>query len=168
MDMNLSYKGLQSYGLSKITTVNKDFTTNIITLTFESALNSYNVGDQISLTLTGNQAIGYASHAEGVWTVAAERGSHVEGYCTSTNSEYQHVQGKHNAPDSSALFIIGNGNTYAKSNAMTVQSGGDLWVSGNIKVGGTKYSDATATVLTSENFHQYVDAYVQEILNRRY
>ncbi len=78
------------------------------------------------------------------------------------------MQGKYNAPDSSALLIVGNGNSYAKSNAMTVQSNGNLWVSGDIKVGGTQHSDATATVLTSENFHQYIDAYIQEILDRRY
>ena len=167
MDMNLSYRRLQPWSLPKITTVNKNFTTNEITLTFEEAINK-NVGEQINLHLLGNQAIGNASHAEGIWTVAAELGSHAEGYCTSTNSAYQHVQGKYNAPDSSALFIIGNGSSGNKSNAITVQTNGSLWVHQDIKVGGTKYDDATATVLTSENFHQYVDAYVQEILNRRY
>lgn len=168
MDMNLSYRGLQPQNLSKITAVNKNFTTNEITLTFEEAVDYYSVGDQIGLVIKGNQAIGEASHAEGMWTVAAEKSSHAEGYCTSTNREYQHVQGKYNAPDSSALFIIGNGSSDNKSNAMTVQTNGSLWVHQNIKVGGTKYDNATATVLTSENFHQYVDAYVQEILNRRY
>ena len=167
MDMNLSYRGLQPQNLSKITAVNKNFTTNEITLTFEEAINK-NVGDQIGLVIKGNQAIGEASHAEGMWTVAAEKSSHAEGYCTSTNREYQHVQGKYNAPDSSALFIIGNGSSDNKSNAMTIQHNGYLWVQNGIKIGGTKYDDATATVLTSENFHQYVDAYVQEILNRRY
>ena len=78
------------------------------------------------------------------------------------------MQGEFNAPDSLSLFIIGNGYGNNKSNAMTVQYNGSLWVSNDIKVGGTKYDDATATVLTSENFHQYIDAYVQEILNRRY
>lgn len=167
MDMNLAYRGFQSWDLSKITAVNKNFTTNEITLTFEEAVNK-SVGDQIELNIKGNQAIGEASHAEGMWTVAAEKSSHAEGYCTSTNREYQHVQGKYNAPDSSALFIVGNGDSNNKSNAMTVQYNGYLWVQQGIKVGGTKYDDATATVLTSENFHQYIDAYVQEILNRRY
>lgn len=167
MDMNLSYHRLQPWSLPKITAVNKNFTTNEITLTFEEAINK-NVGEQINLDLLGNQAIGNASHAEGMWTVAAELSSHAEGYCTSTNSAYQHVQGKYNAPDSSALFIIGNGSSGNKSNAITVQTNGSLWVHQDIKVGGTKYDDATAIVLTSENFHQYVDAYVQEILNRRY
>ena len=167
MDMNLSYNMLQPQNLSKIITVNKNFTTNEITLTFEEAVDK-SVGDQIGLVIKGNQAIGNASHAEGIWTVAAENYSHAEGYCTSTNSECQHVQGKYNVPDSSALFIIGNGNSSNKSNAMTVQTNGYLWVQQGIKVGGTKYGDATATVLTSENFHQYVDAYIQEILNRRY
>ena len=168
MNMNLSYLKFQPWGLPKITAVDKNFTTNTITLTFEEAVNSYSVGETIQLTLKGNQAIGDSSHAEGIWTVAAENGSHAEGYCTSTNSEYQHVQGKFNAPDSSALFIVGNGYSNNKSNAITVQHNGSLWVSNDIKVGGTKYDNATATVLTSENFHQYIDAYVQEILNRRY
>ena len=168
MDMNLSYRGFQPWGKPKITAVNKNFATNIITLTFEEAVDSYSVGQAIQLTFDGNQAIGDSSHAEGIWTVAAEKGSHAEGYRTSTNREYQHVQGELNAPDSSAIFIIGNGYNNNKSNAMTVQHNGSLWVSSDIKVGGTKYDNATATVLTSENFHQYVDAYVQEILNRRY
>ena len=168
MDMNLSYRGFQPWEKPKITAVNKNFETNIITLTFEEAVNSYSVGQAIQLIFDGNQAIGDSSHAEGIWTIAAEKGSHTEGYRTSTNREYQHVQGELNAPDSSAIFIIGNGYNNNKSNAMTVQHNGSLWVSSDIKVGGTKYDNATATVLTSENFHQYVDAYVQEILNRRY
>lgn len=168
MDMNLSYRGFQPWGKPKITAVNKNFETNIITLTFEEAVNSYSVGQAIQFIFDGNQAIGDSSHAEGIWTIAAEKGSHAEGYRTSTNREYQHVQGELNAPDSSAIFIIGNGYNNNKSNAMTVQHNGSLWVSSDIKVGGTKYDNATATVLTSENFHQYVDAYVQEILNRRY
>ena len=169
MDMNLSYSGFQPLGgLPKITAVNKNFATNIITLTFEEAVDSYSVGQEIRLAFDGNQAIGDFSHAEGVWTVAAEEGSHAEGCGTFTNREYQHVQGKYNASDSSALFIIGNGYSNTRSNAITVQESGSLWVSNDIKVGGTKYDNATATVLTSENFHQYVDAYVQEILNRRY
>ena len=169
MDMNLSYSGFQPLGgLPKITAVNKNFATNIITLTFEEAVDSYSVGQEIRLAFDGNQAIGDFSHAEGMWTVAAEEGSHAEGCGTFTNREYQHVQGKYNASDSSALFIVGNGYSNIRSNAITVQEDGSLWVSNDIKVGGTKYDNATATVLTSENFHQYVDAYVQEILNRRY
>lgn len=169
MDMNLPYSGFQPLGgLPKITAVNKNFTTNIITLTFEEAVDSYSVGQEIRLAFDGNQAIGDFSHAEGMWTVAAEEGSHAEGRGTFTNREYQHVQGKYNASDSSALFIVGNGYSNIRSNAITVQEDGSLWVSNDIKVGGTKYDNATATVLTSENFHQYVDAYVQEILNRRY
>lgn len=169
MDMNLPYSGFQPLGgLPKITAVNKNFTTNIITLTFEEAVDSYSVGQEIRLAFDGNQAIGDFSHAEGMWTVAAEKSSHAEGCGTFTNREYQHVQGKYNASDSSALFIVGNGYSNIRSNAITVQEDGSLWVSNDIKVGGTKYDNATATVLTSENFHQYVDAYVQEILNRRY
>lgn len=169
MDMNLSYRGFQPLGgLPKITAVNKNFTTNIITLTFEEVVDSYSVGQEIKLLFDGNQAIGDSSHAEGMWTVAAEEGSHAEGCGTFTNREYQHVQGKYNTSDSSALFIVGNGYSNIRSNAITVQENGSLWVSNDIKVGGTKYDNATATVLTSENFHQYVDAYVQEILNRRY
>lgn len=169
MDMNLPYSGFQPLGgLPKITAVNKNFTTNIITLTFEEAVDSYSVGQEIRLAFDGNQAIGDFSHAEGMWTVAAEEGSHAEGRGTFTNRECQHVQGKYNASDSSALFIVGNGYSNIRSNAITVQEDGSLWVSNDIKVGGTKYDNATATVLTSENFHQYVDAYVQEILNRRY
>lgn len=67
MDMNLSYRGFQPLGgLPKITAVNKNFTTNIITLTFEEVVDSYSVGQEIKLLFDGNQAIGDSSHAEGM------------------------------------------------------------------------------------------------------
>ena len=66
MDMNLSYLKFQPWGLPKITAVDKNFATNIITLTFEESVNSYSVGQAIELTLMGNQAIGDSSHAEGI------------------------------------------------------------------------------------------------------
>lgn len=67
MDMNLPYSGFQPLGgLPKITAVNKNFTTNIITLTFEEAVDSYSVGQEIRLAFDGNQAIGDFSHAEGM------------------------------------------------------------------------------------------------------
>ena len=66
MDMNLSYRGFQPWGKPKITAVNKNFATNIITLTFEEAVDSYSVGQAIQLTFDGNQAIGDSSHAEGI------------------------------------------------------------------------------------------------------
>ena len=66
MDMNLPYRGFQPFGKPKITAVSKNFTTNIITLTFEEAINSYSVGQEIQLTFDGNQAIGDSSHAEGI------------------------------------------------------------------------------------------------------
>lgn len=66
MDMNLSYLGFQPWGKPKITAISKNFTTNIITLTFEEVVDSYSIGEAIQLIFDGNQAIGDSSHAEGI------------------------------------------------------------------------------------------------------
>lgn len=56
------------------------------------------------------------------------------------------------------LFIVGNGKevkgNITRSNAMTVDWSGNAWFAGNIKIGGTSYSDADSEELATK---EYVD-----------
>lgn len=98
-------------------------------------------------------ASGQASHAEGRWTEATGLASHTEGEHTEAQGSYSHatgyytiaqganqtVIGKYNIPDgtwenlpSESAFIVGNGAWYGRSNAFSVNWGGDIYPSGNI------------------------------------
>ena len=102
-------------------------------------------------TASGNQshaegsettASAYCSHAEGSRTIASENRSHAEGYYTIANHKAQHVEGQYNIADPSTattdargtyVHIVGNGTADdARSNALTLTWGGDLWHSGRL------------------------------------
>lgn len=105
----------------------------------------------------GTKAIGKASHAEGWSTQAIDEYSHAEGSYTVANGESQHVQGKWNKEDTENKYahIVGNGTSSSKrSNAHTLDWGGNAWYQGDIRVGGTSYDDGKtletkATITTS-------------------
>lgn len=80
-------------------------------------------------------ASGNSSHAEGHDTTASGNGSHAEGYETQASSEYQHVQGKGNIEDSSGTYahIVGNGTSFARSNAHTLDWSGNAWFAGTVE-----------------------------------
>lgn len=104
----------------------------------------------------GTTASGVGSHAEGGYTIASEIGSHAEGgyttasgYCshaegykTIANHKAQHTEGEYNIADTSTadastrgtyVHIVGNGTSgTARSNALTLTWGGDLWHSGKL------------------------------------
>lgn len=110
------------------------------------------------------KAIGDYSHAEGWATYASGVAAHVEGYNTAAYSEYQHVQGKFNVRDNENKYahIVGNGggrdeegNTI-QSNAHTLDWEGNAWYSGDIRVGGTNYDDAS-TLLTDEHVFETIE-----------
>ena len=95
----------------------------------------------------GNSTIasGYNSHAEGNFTTASGDQSHAEGYYTTATHKSQHVEGEYNIADSSTatadnrgtyVHIVGNGTSdTARSNALTLTWGGDLWHSGRLSHG---------------------------------
>lgn len=87
------------------------------------------------------------SHAEGRKTIASGDYSHAEGYNTITSGENQHVQGKWNIADTTSAHIVGNGEYNNRSNAHTLDWEGNAWFAGNIKIGGTSYSDTNAKTL---------------------
>lgn len=149
--------------------ISYDTTTKTLTLPFTSL----NLTDLTYIRLYKNATVADSNNSIAIGTnVQTESNNSVAiGTGLISNSQYQLVQGSYNntAGSSNLLYVLGNGtNNSNRSNAMTVDKNGNAWIKGDIKIGGSSYSDTNATVLTSENFHQYVDAYVQEILNRRY
>ena len=66
------------------------------------------------------------------------------------SGQYQHVQGRYNIEDQTNQYahIVGNGATSDKrANAHTLDWSGNAWFAGNIKIGGTSYSDTNAKTL---------------------
>lgn len=82
----------------------------------------------------GTTASGTVSHAEGTDTVASGARSHAGGYGTIAKGENQTAIGKYNLEDASNkyAFIIGNGTSSTRKNALTVD-----W-SGNVESDGKK------------------------------
>ena len=90
-------------------------------------------------------ASGEYSHAEGRSTAASGDQSHAEGLWTKASHKSQHVEGEYNIEDTSTaaantrgtyVHIVGNGTAdNARSNALTLTWGGDLWHSGKLAHG---------------------------------
>lgn len=90
----------------------------------------------------GNDTVasGGDSHAEGYGTVAKALDAHAEGRYTIASAEQQHVQGRSNIEDTKDVYahIVGNGSSDAKrSNAHTLDWGGNAWFAGDVYVGST-------------------------------
>lgn len=85
------------------------------------------------------------AHAEGRSSIASGHSSHAQGYYTIANHRSQHVEGMYNIADPSTadadtrgtyVHIVGNGTADdARSNALTLTWGGDLWHSGRLSHG---------------------------------
>lgn len=86
------------------------------------------------------EASGFCSHAEGYCTIASADFSHAEGHFTIAAGEWSHVEGCYNIadPDNKYLHIAGNSWSYDKrSNAHTLDWGGNAWYQGDVYVGST-------------------------------
>ena len=99
----------------------------------------------------GTSAVGFHSHAEGLATIAIGSGSHTEGDHTIANGDNQHVQGRSNIEDKEGKYahIVGNGGALgsSRSNAHTLDWGGNAWFRGDILVGGEGQEDPAAEKL---------------------
>lgn len=87
-------------------------------------------------------ASGANSHAEGYGTIADGKYSHAGGYLTTASSSYQTAIGKYNIKDTASTyaFIIGNGDSSARSNALTVDWDGNVQAAGQVKSTTETYS----------------------------
>ena len=92
----------------------------------------------------GNQTLasGYCSHAEGQKTEATNYYSHAEGVGTISAGRNQLAFGKYNIKDTSSLLIAGKGsNANNRSNALTLNASGNLWVAGTVTSTGADYAE---------------------------
>ena len=80
----------------------------------------------------GTTASGTVSHAEGTDTVASGARSHASGYGTIAKGDNQTAIGKYNIEDTSNkyAFIIGNGTSSTRKNALTVDWSGNIEANG--------------------------------------
>ena len=120
--------------------------------TYSHAEGSNTTASEINSHAEGSDttASGMNSHAEGKGTNAWGTASHAEGRGTMASGAYQHVQGRYNIEDQANQYahIVGNGATSDKrANAHTLDWSGNAWFVGNIKIGGTSYSDSNAKTL---------------------
>ena len=125
----------------------------------------------------GTTASGFASHAEGNRTVASGNDSHAEGMSTQAVGAYSHAGGdstiangeaqtaigKYNVPDSTSLLIVGNGSPFGQSNALKVDSDGNVRAKGDLYVGcnadgsgGTKLVNVGAVNLVVNHPYQAI------------
>ena len=88
-------------------------------------------------------ASGYNSHAEGHETTAHGENSHAEGHGTTAHGGNQHVEGKYNIEDTENKYahIVGNGDSYTRSNAHTLDWNGNAWFAGKLTQEGTPTDD---------------------------
>lgn len=122
------------------------------------------VGDNSIAIGNNTTASGAMSHAEGYESVASGNSSHAEGYYTKASGNYSHVQGKYNIEDTTGTYahIIGNGASESeRSNAHTVDWGGNAWYAGNVTVGSDAKilatTDLIPTALTDEEIAAICD-----------
>lgn len=114
-------------------------------------------------------ASGMYSHAEGRDSVASGDNSHAGGYHSEANgyntfahglyaiSNYDNgaAFGRHNKTQDT-FFVVGNGDAYDKSDALTLNYDGELWVSGSIKSDGFSRSGMKGiSVKGSARFGEY-------------
>ena len=116
-------------------------------LTTASGKNSHAEGNRTKANSTDSHAegsytctSGTSAHAEGYDTIASGKYSHAAGEGTCAAGQAQTVVGKFNIADTTSLFIVGNGTSSARSNALAVASDGTttLGASGTITSGNSQ------------------------------
>lgn len=108
-------------------------------------------------------ASGSVSHAEGTGTVASGIRSHAGGYGTIAKGENQTAIGKYNLEDASNkyAFIIGNGTSSTRKNALTVDWSGNVESNGK-KLATEEYVNANGGKIDSIS----VNGSAQEIVDK--
>lgn len=84
---------------------------------------------------------GFCSHSEGSATTSSGYYSHAEGWGTIAKGKNQTAMGKYNIGDTSSLLIVGKGSKATPSNALTLNSSGNLWVAGTVTSTGADYAE---------------------------
>lgn len=118
------------------------------TRTVASINNAHSEGDMTQATgrqshSEGQSTIssGFCSHSEGSATTSSGYYSHAEGWGTIAKGKNQTAMGKYNIGDTSSLLIVGKGSKTTASNALTLNSSGNLWVAGTMTSAGADYAE---------------------------
>ena len=116
------------------------FDTENSTITLNKTLSEDIDFDSESVELfVAGMALGSYSHAEGNQTIAACQSQHTEGEFNLVDPEFD----VNNDKRGRYVHIVGNGTHHTeRSNAHTLDWGGNAWFAGDIRVGGTSYDDA--------------------------
>lgn len=119
------------------------------TRTTASVNNAHSEGD--STKATGRQghsegasttSSGQNSHAEGYLSVSSGIASHAEGWGTVAAGQAQTAMGKFNIKDTKNYLIVGKGTSdTARSNALTLDKSGNLWIAGTFTSAGADYAE---------------------------
>lgn len=98
----------------------------------------------------GTTASGAQSHAEGAGTTASGVQAHAEGTYTIAAGDSQHVSGRYNIEDNYDRYaeIVGNGTSFVRSNARTLDWSGNESLAGNIDAAG--FGSRLAALLPSD------------------
>ena len=88
----------------------------------------------------GTTASGAQSHAEGAGTTASGVQAHAEGTYTIAAGDSQHVSGRYNIEDNYDRYaeIVGNGTSYVRSNARTLDWQGNEILAGDLIINGNR------------------------------
>lgn len=111
--------------------------------------NSHSEGDMTQATARqchseGASTVSSAncSHAEGYMSTSSGIASHSEGWGTIAGGQAQTAMGKYNIKDTKNYLIIGKGTgDSSRSNALTVDKSGNLWVAGKLTSAGADYAE---------------------------
>lgn len=89
----------------------------------------------------------------GAVSTATGKGAVALGEGTKASKNNTVALGAYNLEDSNTYVLtVGNGNSSQRTNALTVDKNGNLWFSGNIKVGGTGWDSADALELATKSY----------------
>lgn len=170
-DVTVNGSSAVSSGVAALTVatnwVNGSSTGSVRTSGSTSESESYSMGYYALAEGSATVATSYAAHAEGFNTSATGASSHSEGNVTVASGNYSHASGNHtsaqrmsqtaigeyNIQDTTGTsttrgkyaFIIGNGDSTTRSNALTVDWNGNLNVAGTVtdSSGNTLINDVT-------------------------
>ena len=111
--------------------------------------NSHSEGDMTQATARqchseGASTVSSAncSHAEGYMSTSSGIASHSEGWGTIAGGQCQTAMGKYNIRDTKNYLIVGKGSSdTGRSNALTLDKSGNLWVAGTVTSTGADYAE---------------------------
>ena len=99
-----------------------------------------------------SKALGRYSHAGGNNATANKEGSFAHGQSVTSDANYQTTIGTYNEVNANAAFVVGNGDSSSnKSNAFEVQKDGNIFVKGDLYIGGTGSTQASAKQVATKD-----------------